>query len=96
MGPGNGKACGVIVQDKREIARVTDGLGDEISNLQNGVERLFGILAPIIGPAEPNGDCGDTKEQEVTTPLGDVISGYTHSLRRTNDELSSLLRRIEL
>ena len=98
MGPERDiKSCGgAPVKDKREIQRVTDELGDEISALRNGIERLFGTLNPIMRTAEPTGDCGDRKEQEVTTSLGAVISDYVCSLRTTNDELSSLLRRIEL
>ena len=87
--------CG-IAKDKREIQRVTDELGDEISALQNGVERLFGTLNPIISSEEPTKSCGDAKEREITTPLGNVISDYVHRLRTTNDDLSSILRRIEL
>ena len=98
MGPERDiKSCGgEVMKDKREIQRVTDELGDEISALQNGIERLFGTLNPITRSAEPTGDCGDRKEQEATTPLGAVIYDYVRSLRTTNDELSSLLRRIEL
>ena len=87
--------CGAPGKDKREIERVIDELGIEIDGLRNLLESLGNTLSPITHSAEPTGDCGE-KEQVTTTTLGDTIFSYVRSLRISNDDLSSLLRRIEL